>query len=101
MTNTVQTTDLLYAAFLLSIGAEVESIKNSGRYSTVTICTSPSILDSARSRSSRLHRICDRTETADELEYIYSHSLLNDISMHYYKLKKQIARSKNDSRGNK
>ena len=89
-----RTTDLLYAAFLLTLGAELDCLENSGRYTTVVLNVPKATIESAKSRASRLSRICERTETEQELEYIYSHSLLSDISMHYYKLKKQIARSK-------
>ena len=97
----IRTTDLLYAAFLLSIGAELDKIEDCGRYSSVVLTLPDSSMQNAKNKTARLNRICDRSETTEELEYIYSHSLLSDVSMHYYKLKKQIMRSKNDSRANK
>lgn len=86
------TTDLMYAAYLISVGATVDEIVPCGRYYKLVITLPAYCGDQAKHKASRLARLADRAESSEEMPMIYEHSLLKEMSDHYYSLKKKIAR---------
>ena len=86
------TTDLMYAAYLISVGATVDEIVPCGRYYKLVITLPDYCGEQAKHKTSRLARLADRSESPEELPMIYDHSILKEMSDHYYSLKKKIAR---------
>lgn len=89
---TTDTTDLMYAAYLVAIGATVDEIIPCGRYYKLSITLPEYCGQQAVHKTSRLARLADRAESSAELPMIYEHSMLKEISDHYFSLKKKIAR---------
>ena len=90
----ISTTDLMYAAYLLSLGATVEHTEKCGKYTKIYIKVPNYALQQNTDKTSRLARISDRAESTEELAIIYDQSILQDISTNYYALKRRIARIK-------
>ena len=89
---TTDTTDLMYAAYLIAVGATVEEIIPCGRYYKLVMTLPEYCGEQAKHKTSRLARLADRSESSEEMPLIYEHSLLKEMSDHYYSLKKKIAR---------
>lgn len=88
------TTDLMYAAYLLSLGGTVDCVEDCGRYSKVHVRVPDYALAANKDRAARLLRLSERADMINELPVIYEQSMIKDISMHYYQLKQRIVRGK-------
>tara|TARA_Y100000592_G_scaffold99254_2_gene174616 strand:+ start:7433 stop:7717 length:285 start_codon:yes stop_codon:yes gene_type:complete len=91
---TITTTDLMYASFLLAIGGNITTKENCGRYTKLTIEMPNYALEQAKDKTGRLDRLAKRSESSQELQFIFSQSLLGDISTKYFKLKRSLARER-------
>lgn len=89
--HTQTTTDLIYAAFLMCLGAEIEAIEDCGRFSKIKLAIPHSCLGKLTDKAERLHKVASRAENEEELEFIFSRSILNDVSLHYFSLKRRVA----------
>jgi hypothetical protein len=89
-----ETTDLMYAAYLISLGATVEHTEPCGRYTKLYVKVPKYSLTQNADKSARLDRLSKRAEHVEELSHIYEQSIMSDVAMHYYALKKRIARQK-------
>ena len=88
------TTDLMYAAYLLSLGGTEDCIEDCGRYSKAHVRVPDYALAANKDRAARLLRLSERADMINELPVIYEQSMIKDISMHYYQLKQRIVRGK-------
>ena len=89
-----ETTDLMYAAFLIVLASTVEEIERLGRYSKVHLHVPERTSELLKAKAGRLERLAERTDSLEEISVIYGMSLIKDISDQYYLLKKKIARLK-------
>ena len=92
MSHQIETTDLSYAALLLTVGGEIDHIQDCGRYSKVTIAVPDGALARLQDKTLRLARLAERGESVAELQIIYEQSMLSSLSDAYYQLKRRIAR---------
>lgn len=95
---TLDTTDLMYAAFLLSIGAAIDRTEACGRYTKVYLTVPEYSLVQNSDKCGRLERLAVRAEDVQELPLIYEQSLIKEVATHYFSLKKRIARFRDDGR---
>ena len=91
----ITTTDLMYASFLLAIGGNIVDKENCGRYTKLTIEIPKYALEQAKDKTGRLDRLAKRSESTQELQFIFNQSLLGDISTKYFNLKRTLARERN------
>lgn len=92
MSHQIETTDLSYAALLLTVGGEIDHIQDCGRYSKVIIAIPEGALARLQDKTLRLARLAERGESVAELQIIYEQSMLSSLSDAYYQLKRRIAR---------
>lgn len=98
---TLDTTDLMYAAYLIAIGAAIDRTEECGRYTKVFLTVPEYSLSQNQDKCERLQRLAVRAEDAQELPLIYEQSLLKEVATHYFSLKKRIARFRDDRRRTK
>ena len=91
---TVATTNLLYAAFLESLGGEVSSTESCGRYTKVFVNVPDYAIPALKDKTSRLSRLANRCESAEELEVVFNSSILSDVETKYFRLKRTVSRGK-------
>lgn len=90
----IKTTDLMYAAFLVTLGGQVIHYENCGRYTKLTVQVPDYSIRVGKDKSDRLHRLFNRAESSKELPIIYEQCLIKSISDAYFNIKKSIIRSK-------
>lgn len=90
----ITTTDLMYASFLLAIGGNIIDKERCGRYTKLTIEIPKYAMEQAKDKTGRLDRITKRSESSQELQFIFNQSLLGDISAKYFSLKRTLARER-------
>lgn len=90
----ISTTNLLYAAFLESLGGEVSSTEPCGRYTKIFVNVPEYAVPALKDKTARLNRLATRCESAEELEVVFSSSILSDVEAKYFRLKRSISRGK-------
>ena len=79
----IWTTDMMYAALLITLGAELEELKDCGRYTNLRLSVPESALERARAKSERMSRVFERCESPAELGVAFEQTLLHDVSLAY------------------
>jgi len=90
----VWTTDMMYAALLVTLGAELEELVDCGRYTKLRLAVPDSVLERARAKAERLGRLFERCEDTQELSVAFEQSLLHDVSIAYYRIKRRVAKER-------
>lgn len=90
----IETTDLMYAAFLVALGGEIIKHVNCGRYTKLTVLNPNYSLQIGKDKSDRFRRLFNRAEDLNELPIIYEQSMIKNIADAYFNIKKSIVRSK-------
>lgn len=88
------TTDLMYAAFLVTLGGTIEEIESAGRYNKVHIYIPERVIQTLQGKTGRLERLAARAEDISEVNLVYDMSMLKDVADQYFILKKKLARMK-------
>lgn len=94
MSQQITTTDLNYAALLVTLGAEIDAIQDCGRYAKLHITVPDSAQERARDKTQRLQRLFERCESTAELQVAYEGSMLSAISEAYYQIKRRVAKER-------
>lgn len=92
--NDVWTTDMMYAALLMTFGAELEELVDCGRYTKLRLSVPESALLRAKEKAERLSRLFERCENIAELEVAFEQSLVHDTSLAYYRIKRRVAKER-------
>lgn len=90
----VWTTDMMYAALLVTLGADLEELVDCGRYTKLRLVVPDSALEQARIKAERLSRLFGRCENTEELSVAFEQSLVHDVSIAYYRIKRRVAKER-------
>lgn len=94
--ETLRTTNLLFAAVLLTNGAEVISINTGARFSEIILDTSLLSRDQLAGKFLKLSIAIKHPEENPDLQNIFNSSILGDIEDKYLRLKRAVV----EKRGN-